>query len=129
MPLLGAVRAGFIENWRLGPGGDDVRTSPYFREHRDSPNFNQLFAALYDVIFGKLTKMGRLIPVPGRTLLDIFKEKIHGTNKYLVSAELIGFLMWLIYVAPFKDRGNVEHEVFYNTKVAYLKSAEPQWHQ
>ena len=32
-----------------------------------------------------------------------------------------------MYVAAFKDRSNVAHEIFYNTKVAYLKSAAPRW--
>ena len=61
-----------------------------------------------------MTNMGCLIPSPSRTPKDIFKEKIHGTEKYLVSAELIAYLKWLIYVAAFKDRGNVNHVRFYN---------------
>ena len=48
--------------------------------------------------------MGRLIPSPGRRIRDIFMEKVHGTDKFLVSAELIAYLKWLIYVAAFKDR-------------------------
>ncbi len=119
--------AGCIENWRLGDGGDDIKISPYFKPHDDSPNFNRLFAALYDVIFTKLTKMGRLIPGPGRTLKEIFKEKIYGTDKHVISEELVAYLMWLIYIAAFKDRSNVPHEVFYNTKVAYLRSAALRW--
>ena len=59
--------------------------------------------------------------------MDIFKEKIPGTDRYLVSAELIAYLKWLIYVAAFKDRGNVAHELYYNTEVAYLNSAGAQW--
>ena len=125
-PCLG-LRTGYIENWRLGPEGDDVRTSPYFTVHRSSPNFNKLFAALYDVIFSKLTKMGRLIPGAGRPLRDIFKEKIPGTERHLVSEELIAYLSWLIYVAAFKDKTGLQHEAFYNTKVAYLKAAAPRW--
>ena len=66
--------------------------------------------------------MGRLIPSAqaGRTLKDIFKEKIYGTDKYLVSAELIGYLQWLIYVAAFKDRGGVDHQALYAKYVARL---------
>ena len=87
--------AGYIENWRLGPGGDDLRAAPYFTRRDDSPHFNRLFAAIYDIFFTKLTNLGRLIPSSGRTLKDIFTEKIHGTDKYLVSAELIAYLQWL----------------------------------
>ena len=112
--------AGRIENWRLGPGEDDLRASPYFTKHADPPPFNRLFAALYDLIFTKMTNMGYLIPSPSRTLKEIFKEKIHGTEKYLVSSELIAYLKWLIYVAAFKDRGNVDHLLFYNKELAYL---------
>jgi len=127
VPCL-ALCAESIENWRLGPGGDDVRTSPYFTPRDDSPNYNQLFAALYDVIFSKLTKMGRLIPSPGRSLKDIFKEKVAGTpERHLISEELIAYLHWIIYVAAFKNRAGLFHEVFYNTKVAYLRSAGSRW--
>jgi len=111
---------GRIENWRLGAAEDDLRTSPYFAQHVNSPPFNWLFAALYDLIFTKMTNMGYLIPSPSRTLKEIFKEKIHGTEKYLVSSELIAYLKWLIYVAAFKDRGNVDHLLFYNKELAYL---------
>ena len=86
--------AGRIENWRLGADGDDLRASPYFTKRPDSPPFNRLFAALYDLIFTKMTNMGYLIPSPTRTLKEIFKEKIHGTERFLVSAELIAYLKW-----------------------------------
>ena len=117
---------GRIENWRLGAAEDDLRTSPYFAQHADSPLFNRLFAALYDLIVSKMTNMGYLIPNPSRTLKEIFKEKIYGTQKFLVSAELIAYLKWLIYVAAFKDRGNVDHEAFHNKEVAYLNHPDNQ---
>ena len=116
--------AGRIENWRLGADGDDLLARPYFTQHADSPNFNRLFAALYDAFFSKLTKMAQLTPSPGRTITDVFLEKIHGSDKYLVSAEIVAYLKWLIYIAAFKERGNVAHEVFYNTELAYLKKPE-----
>ena len=94
---------------------DDVRISPYFKAHDESPNFNRPFAALYDVICTKLTKMGQLIPGPGRALKEIFKEKIHGTDEHVISEELVAYLMWLIYVAAFKDSSNVAHQITYNT--------------
>ena len=73
-----------------------------------------MFAALYDLMFSKLTNMGYLVPSPTRTLKEIFQEKIHwhSTDKFLVSAELIGsgYLKWLIYVAAFKDRTGLNHK-------------------
>ena len=45
--------------------------------------------------------------------------KIHGTDKYLVSAELTVYLKWLIYVSAFKDHCNVDHLIFYNKEVAF----------
>ena len=110
----------------MGPDGDDLRARPYFTQHADSesPNFNRLFAALYDVFFSKLTKMGQLTAGPGRTITEVFGEKIHGSDNYLVSAEIVAYLKWLIYIAAFKERGNVAHEVFYNTELAFLKRPE-----
>ena len=105
--------AGHIENWRLGADGDVLRAAPYYTRTPDSPRFNRLFATIYDIFFSNLINLGRLIPSTGRSLKDIFKEKVPGTDKFLVSAELIAYLKWLIYVAAFKDRSNLPHEVFY----------------
>ena len=110
----------------MGPDGDDLRNAPYFTNHADSPNFNRLFAALYDVFFSKLTNMGRLIPGPGRTIKDIFKEKIYGTDNFLVSAELIAYLKWLIYVAAFKDSSTLQHELYYQKQVVMFNQ-NAQW--
>ena len=115
---------GRIENWRLGPGGDDLRSPPFFKQQPDSPHFNQLFAALYDLIFSKLTNMGRLIPSRERTLLQIFKEKVPGTDQHLISAELIAYLKWLIYVAAYEDRSKVDHEKIYSREVVWLNKPE-----
>ena len=99
VPLL----AGRIENWRLESDDvDDLRASPYYTKSPNPPKFNKLFAALYDLMLSKLTNMGYLVPSPTRTLKDIFQEKIPGTDKFLVSAELISYLKLLIYVAVFK---------------------------
>ena len=104
-----------------------MRAAPYFMSgHADSPNFNRLFAAIYDIFFSKLTNMGRLIPSPGRTIRDIFMEKVHGTDKFLVSAELIAYLKWLIYVAAFKDRSSVQHDLYYQRELAKF-SRSTQW--
>ena len=120
------MSAGYIENWRLGPGGDDLRAAPYFTRSDNSPHFNRLFAAIYDIFFTKLTNLGRLIPSSGRTLKDIFMDKIHGTDKFLVSAELIAYLKWLIYVAALKDRSTLPHEQFYKDVLAMFKGSG-QW--
>ena len=120
--------AGKISSWRLGPNGDNLREAPYFVKTPESPSFNRLFAALYDLIFSKMTNMGRLIPGPDRSLKEIFKEKIYGTDYYLVSAELIAYLKWLIYITPFKDRGNVAHEAYYHDQLAFLqKPSNAAW--
>ena len=118
VPLL----AGRIENWRLLEGDevDDLRASPYYTKRPNPPKFNKLFAALYDLMLSKLTNMGYLIPSPTRTLKEIFQEKIPGTDKFLVSAELIAYLKWLIYVAAFKERSGLNHEEFYAKEVAFL---------
>ena len=71
--------------------------------------------------------MGQLIPGPGRTLKGIFMEKIPGTERHLISEELIAYLSWIIYVAAFKNSTGLVHEVFYNTKVTYLKAVGPLW--
>ena len=99
---------------------DDLRASPYYTKRPNVPPFNKLFAALYDLMLSKLTNMGYLIPSPTRTLKEIFQEKIYGTDKFLVSAELIAYLKWLIYVAAFKDRSGLNHEEFYGKEVAFL---------
>jgi hypothetical protein len=119
--------AGRIENWRLGPGGDDLKAAPYFTKRDDSPKFNRLFAAIYDTFFSKLINMGRLIPSPTRTLKEIFKEKIHGTDKFLISAEIVAFLKWLIYVAAFKDRSTLQHELYYHNELTRFQAGSKQW--
>ena len=88
----------------------------------DSPTFNRLFAALYDLIFGKLTNMGHLIPRTDHTLLEIFQEMVPGTNRHLISAELIAYLKWLIYVAAYQDRSTVDHVEFYQKQVALYQN-------
>ena len=94
----------------------------------NSPTFNKLFAALYDLMLSKLTNMGYLVPSPTRTLKEIFQEKFHGTDKFLVSAELICYLKWLIYVAAFKERTGLNHEEFCSKEVAFLSHPNnKQW--
>jgi hypothetical protein len=118
--------AGFIQNWRVGRGGDDLRAAPYFTKRDNSPVFNRLFAAIYDIFFTKMTNLRRLISTCCRTLKDIFTEKIHGTDKYLVSEHLIAYLKWLIYVAAFKDRSTLPHEDFYGDVLEMFKGSR-QW--
>ncbi len=47
--------------------------------------------------------MGHFAPSPERDIKAIFKEKVFGTYCFLVSAETIEYLKWLIYTALFKD--------------------------
>ena len=67
-----ALFAGKNEQWRL-PGdparggdinspGDDLSQGSYFVESNKSPPINLLFAALFDLIICRTTKMGLLIP-------------------------------------------------------------------
>ena len=45
-----------------------------------------------------------------------------GTDHDLVSPELIAYLKWFIYIAPYEQRNLVDHEKFYNEELAFLKS-------
>ena len=66
----------------------------------------------------------RLFP----TIKEIFQEKIQGTDKFLVSAELIGYLKWLVYVAGFKKHTGLNHVEFYSKDVAFLNHPNnKQW--
>ena len=84
------------------------------------------YSQLSTISFFKLINMGRLIQVPsmGCSLKDIFKERVPGADKFLVSAELIAYLKWLIYVAAFKDRATLQNEVFYRRELAMFKGSE-----
>lgn len=116
--------------------GDDLRKSPYFTKTNDSPIFNQLFAALYDLILCRITKMSSLAPSPGRDIDAIFQEKIPKINpedetereRFLISPELIAYLKWLIYTAAFKEptageRGAI-HNQFYLDWVSEIVTKE-----
>ena len=49
-------------------------------------------------------------------------------EKFLVSADFIAYLKWLVYVAAFKDGGNVNHVAFYNKEVVFLNHLKTrQW--
>ena len=78
-----------------------------------------------DLILRSIPKIGLLAPTPGRSIAEIFEEKIpnNGENdweeRYLVRPELITYLQWLICSAPYKsqdqgERGD-EHEKYYDT--------------
>ena len=54
-------------------------------------------------------------------LKQIFKDKVAGTDHDLVSAELIAYLKWLIYVAAYEDRSQLEHVKFYNDELIFLQ--------
>lgn len=116
--------------------GDDLRAAPYYTKTNESPVFNQLFAALYDLILCRITKMSSLAPSPGRTPEAIFQEKIPKINpadeteraRFLIGPELIAYLKWLIYTAAFKDpnagdRGAI-HSRFYVDWVSEIVTKE-----
>ena len=116
--------------------GYDLRVALYYTKTNESPILNQLFAALYDLILCRITKMSSLAPSPGRTLDAIFDEKIPKINpadekereKFVVSPELIAYLKWLIYTAAFKDpnagdRGAI-HARFYVDWVSEIVTVE-----
>ena len=69
---------GRIEN--SASSSDDLRNPPFFVVTAGSPNFYRLFATLYDLIFGKLVNVGHVIPSRDSTLMQIFTEKMPGTD-------------------------------------------------
>ena len=107
--------------------GDDLSQGQYFVETNKSPLINLRFVALFDLIVCCTTKMGFLIPSSrdGRDLDAIFAEKVPKVNlaknykpereKWLVGAEILAYLKYLIYSAAFKDpiadpRGSIHVE-------------------
>jgi hypothetical protein len=111
---------GRIKNWRLGPGGDDLWAPPFFAVTADSPNFNRLYEAQYDLIFCRLTNKGHAIPSCNCTLMQIFTEKVPCTDQHLISKGLIAYLKWLIYIAAYEDRSTVAHVEFYQIKDLFI---------
>ena len=125
-----------LRRWKLpgfdeAPVNDDPRQAQYYTNHDQSPHFNQLFAAMYDLILCSIPKMGLIAPNHGRSIVDVFDETIPnygdsaGEERHLVGPELIVYLQWLIYSAPFKSqdqgaRGD-EHKKYYNTWVVSFK--------
>ena len=72
--------------------------------------------------------MGYLAPTPERDIKGIFKEKVFGTDQFLVSAETVAYLKWLIYTAVFKDgdqrdkvAGELGHSHFYQSALQTLE--------
>jgi hypothetical protein len=61
--------------------------------------------------------MGHVIPSRNSTLVQIFKEKVPGSDQHLISQELIAYLKWLIHVAAYNDRSTLAHAVFYQKQV------------
>ncbi len=113
--------------------GDDLSKAPYFVETNGSPDLNLLFAALFDLIICRGTKMGLFVPSSQRNLDTIFADKvpqIHDDEvpKWLVSADILAYLKWLIYTAAFKEptlepRGSI-HENFYKAWRRAFRSHE-----
>ena len=111
--------AGNIEQWRL-PGdparrtkidapGDDLSKGQYFFETTDSPAINLLFAALFDLIICRTTKMGLFVQSPpeGCTLDAVFAQKNPKIQdgedeKWFVGANILAYLKLLIYTTSFQ---------------------------
>ena len=77
--------------------------------------------------------MGHLAPSPERDIKAIFKEKVFGTECFLVSAETIAYLKWLIYTAVFKDGeqrdkvgGELGHALYYLKELQTLQDPDNQ---
>jgi hypothetical protein len=79
--LILITTAGHIQRWQL-PGhheaqdNDNFRQAQYYYGHAASQFFNQLFAALYDLIISTITKEGLLVPCQGHTVRDILAEQM-----------------------------------------------------
>ena len=128
--------AGWFSSWRLGPEGDDLKAAPFYIDTPQSPQFNQIFAAAYDLILCRCERMSLLAPTSPRNIKTIFNEKVHGTDTPLVSAETIAYLKWLIYVALFKDAAqrdktegtDWDHSKYYALELVTLKAeGNRQW--
>ncbi len=125
---------GNLCHWKLGEGErDDLRVVPFYTETGNKRPFNQPFAAAYDLILCRCERMGYLAPTAERDIKAIFKEKVFGTDVFLVSAETIAYLKWLIYTAVFKDgdqrdkvAGELGHSHFYHTTLQTLEHPSNQ---
>ena len=76
--------------------GDNLHFAPFYTKRGDERPFNQLFAVAYDLILCRCERMGLLAPSPERDIKAIFKEKVFETDGFLVGAETIAYLKWLI---------------------------------
>jgi hypothetical protein len=88
MVLSSIVFAGMLGNWRLGASNDNLREPPFFKDTNESPMFNQIFAAAYDLLLCRCERMSLLAPTAIRDIRTINNvEKVHGTDIPLVNAE------------------------------------------
>ena len=78
--------------------------------------------------------MGYLAPSPDRDIKAISKEKVFGTDCFLVSAETIAYLKWLIYNALFKDSEQRDrvgeelgHALYYQKELQTLQHLDNQY--
>ena len=119
--------AGQINHLNLGTAAavrDDLTKQPFFSPKLSSPPMNLLFAALYYLVFSRLTRMGYLVPDSTRTIQDIFDEKVYGTDMYLVSKETIAYLKGLIYLSLYPSKGDIAHSEFYEDELEILRHPE-----
>ena len=120
---------GNLCHWKLGQDEhDNLRVAPFYTEKGNERPFNQLFAAAYDLILCRCERIGYLAPTAERDIKAIFKEKVFGTDVFLVSAETVAYLKWLIYTAVFKDgdqrdkvAGELGHSHFYQSALQTLE--------
>jgi hypothetical protein len=125
---------GNLAYWKLGSETtENLRVAPFYTQTADEKPFNQLFAAAYDLILCRCERMGHLAPSPERDIKAIFKEKVFGTECFLVSAETIAYLKWLIYTAVFKDGeqrdkvgGELGHALYYLKELQTLQDPDNQ---
>ena len=114
--------AGKINRVDLRAGADDLTKRPFHSNRSQNPAMNLLFAALYDLIFSTVTRFGYLVPDgKGRTIDQIFEEKVYDSDVFLVSPATIAYLKWLIYLSPYSKKGDVPHNEYYERQLSLFE--------
>ena len=128
------ISAGMIRRWKIpgqdaAPVIDDLCQAQYYTNHDQVPYMNQLFAAMYNLVLCRISKMDLIAP---SSIAEIFEEKNpnyggnDGEERHLVGPELIADLQWLIYNALLQssDQGarGEEHKKYYDTYVTTFQS-------
>lgn len=119
-----------IDTWDLRDGSDQLLVPPFMKAGVARKPFNLLFAGIYDLFFSKMTRMDHVVATAYEPdVKALFRKKIFGTDKFLISAELVAYLKWLIYTAAFKEKTSIpDHDKFFAVEVASLKDpANSMW--